>query len=337
MDERHLLEVGEDAVEEREQQRHGERAAAPHASRGARSVPDRDAPREMDDVDEAADAAGPRSASPASDGEAADAAPAAQQRAGRRRGRRGRRGGRGRAGGNANGAAAPTDTSPVDRADRADQSESPDDEFVGDAMADADLAADDVDVPPHAADARNEATESFDSDLEPATDDDVADEPGSADESRSADERPTTTGDADSSRESDDQPPRRRRRRRGGRRRRKGRADSNAAENVQSPAGRRDAEGNGEPGQGRAGETAEDVDLPSDADDDDIDDRNARGGGKPSSLPASLAAPVRIPEPPVVRTGSTDRHLVNDEPVRPEPARRPRTYRDLDEIPEDFD
>jgi hypothetical protein len=43
------------------------------------------------------------------------------------------------------------------------------------------------------------------------------------------------------------------------------------------------------------------------------------------------------PPPPVVRTGSTDRHLIEDEPVSPEPVRRPRTYRDLDFIPDDLD
>ena len=39
----------------------------------------------------------------------------------------------------------------------------------------------------------------------------------------------------------------------------------------------------------------------------------------------------------VVRTGSTDRHLVDDEPVLPPPTRRPRSVRDLDHIPDDFD
>jgi len=39
----------------------------------------------------------------------------------------------------------------------------------------------------------------------------------------------------------------------------------------------------------------------------------------------------------VVRTGSTDRHLVDDEPVLPQPTRRPRSVRDLDHIPDDFD
>jgi len=32
-----------------------------------------------------------------------------------------------------------------------------------------------------------------------------------------------------------------------------------------------------------------------------------------------------------------DRHLVHDEPVMPQPLPRPRTYRDLDSIPDDFE
>jgi ribonuclease E len=40
---------------------------------------------------------------------------------------------------------------------------------------------------------------------------------------------------------------------------------------------------------------------------------------------------------PVVKTGSNDRHIVDDEPIDPQPVRRPRTYRDLDEIPDDLD
>jgi ribonuclease E len=39
----------------------------------------------------------------------------------------------------------------------------------------------------------------------------------------------------------------------------------------------------------------------------------------------------------VVRTGSTDRHLIEDEPVLPQPVRRPRNAVDLDHIPDDFD
>jgi hypothetical protein len=52
--------------------------------------------------------------------------------------------------------------------------------------------------------------------------------------------------------------------------------------------------------------------------------------------PVRPASPPRVPSPPVVRTGSTDKHLMRDE-VPEAPARRPRTYRDLDSIPEDFD
>ncbi len=47
--------------------------------------------------------------------------------------------------------------------------------------------------------------------------------------------------------------------------------------------------------------------------------------------------PQRIEQPPVVRTGSTDKHLVSDVPVDPQPVRRPRSYSDLDAIPDDFD
>jgi ribonuclease E len=39
----------------------------------------------------------------------------------------------------------------------------------------------------------------------------------------------------------------------------------------------------------------------------------------------------------LTRTGSADKHLVHDEPVAPQPQQRPRTYRDLDTIPDDFD
>ena len=51
------------------------------------------------------------------------------------------------------------------------------------------------------------------------------------------------------------------------------------------------------------------------------------------SAAASAPAPEPTPEPAIVRTGSTDRHLIEDEPVFSPPARRPRTIRDLDSIP----
>ena len=37
------------------------------------------------------------------------------------------------------------------------------------------------------------------------------------------------------------------------------------------------------------------------------------------------------------RPTSTDRHLIEDEPILPEPLHRPRSVRDLDSIPDDFD
>lgn len=41
-------------------------------------------------------------------------------------------------------------------------------------------------------------------------------------------------------------------------------------------------------------------------------------------------------KPTNVRTGA-DKHLADDEPVTHEPVRRPRHYRDLDQIPDDYD
>jgi hypothetical protein len=38
-----------------------------------------------------------------------------------------------------------------------------------------------------------------------------------------------------------------------------------------------------------------------------------------------------------VKPVSVDKHLVDDEPVLPQPARRPRSVRDLDAIPDDYD
>jgi hypothetical protein len=70
--------------------------------------------------------------------------------------------------------------------------------------------------------------------------------------------------------------------------------------------------------------------------------RGTRGGTTrgtrraPRKPPATEAA---APQPvvPVERTGSTDRHLVDDVPIDPEPPRRPRSYQDLDAVPDDFD
>jgi hypothetical protein len=108
--------------------------------------------------------------------------------------------------------------------------------------------------------------------------------------------------------------PRRRRRRRGGRRHRRRRERQSAA----------DSNGN------VAANNSNDVDESEDA----ADEPQIR------SAPPQRTPPQRAPEPPqpVVRTGSTDKHLIRDEdPVHVEPTRRPRTYRDLDAIPDDMD
>jgi Rne/Rng family ribonuclease len=98
--------------------------------------------------------------------------------------------------------------------------------------------------------------------------------------------------------------PKRRRRRRGGRRHRRRKEREGAA--------------NGEPNAEASDEDAEGVDVEQEAE-------------------AEIEPSKAEPPPSVTRTGSTDRHLVEDEPVEPQPARRPRSYRDLDEVPDDFD
>ncbi|HMB95031.1 MAG TPA: ribonuclease E/G, partial [Tepidisphaeraceae bacterium] len=102
--------------------------------------------------------------------------------------------------------------------------------------------------------------------------------------------------------------PRRRRRRRGGRRHRRQRERANEAVKTNQPA-----ENNSE--NGFVEEESEE---------------------SRTSVP-SRVPPPREPDPPVVRTGSTDKHLIHDEPILPDPPRRPRSYRDLDAIPDDQD
>ncbi len=98
--------------------------------------------------------------------------------------------------------------------------------------------------------------------------------------------------------------PRRRRRRRGGRGR-----------------GRRKPDENGQPQPPSAEGAAKD---------------DSKRAPEPEPIQKRERAP-RAEPPPVARTGSTDRHLIEDEPVLPEPVRRPRSYRDLDQVPDDFD
>jgi len=62
---------------------------------------------------------------------------------------------------------------------------------------------------------------------------------------------------------------------------------------------------------------------------------SSASGGKDSV--ATIASSGSHSGPVTIKTGSADRHLIADEPVIPEPPRRPRTYRDLDEIADDME
>jgi ribonuclease E len=76
-------------------------------------------------------------------------------------------------------------------------------------------------------------------------------------------------------------------------------------------------------------------------------DHRRRGRGPGNELRANqpkLPPPTPRPNEPrarempdAIRTGSADRHLVNDEPIAPQPISRPRSHRDLDSIPDDYD
>jgi ribonuclease E len=59
---------------------------------------------------------------------------------------------------------------------------------------------------------------------------------------------------------------------------------------------------------------------------------------KKSARSAEKETPIEVAQPAdVVRTGSADKHLISDEPVIPQPMSRPRSYSDLDAIPDDYD
>jgi ribonuclease E len=118
------------------------------------------------------------------------------------------------------------------------------------------------------------------------------------------DDGPEPGNELPASPEQGEQQPHRRRRRRGGRRHRRNRDNVAANGNVPPP------HPNSSPASG------------------------------PPAPPTQRVPPPRPsePPPPIVRTGSTDKHLIHDDvPVHPEPPRRPRTYRDLDAIPDDMD
>jgi hypothetical protein len=56
-----------------------------------------------------------------------------------------------------------------------------------------------------------------------------------------------------------------------------------------------------------------------------------------ASESSSSKAVTVADDAPVVKTGSTDKHLADDEPVEDAPVSRPRRRYDLDAIPDDFD
>jgi hypothetical protein len=67
------------------------------------------------------------------------------------------------------------------------------------------------------------------------------------------------------------------------------------------------------------------------------DGGESNGPGVQAEAPQAPRPQQSAPPAPVQRTGSTDRHLLHDEPVLPQPLSRPKTYRDLDQIPDDLD
>jgi ribonuclease E len=64
---------------------------------------------------------------------------------------------------------------------------------------------------------------------------------------------------------------------------------------------------------------------------------SAAGASSGRTPPSGGDGPRAAEAASIQPTGSADRHLINDEPVAPQPVTRPRTYRDLDSIPDDFD
>ncbi|HLL89497.1 MAG TPA: hypothetical protein VK324_09350, partial [Tepidisphaeraceae bacterium] len=76
--------------------------------------------------------------------------------------------------------------------------------------------------------------------------------------------------------------------------------------------------------------------LEEDDDGADVEAQDERSSAAPANeLPRRSPPPAPLP---VVKTGSSDKHLADDEEVAPQPpARRPRSYSDLDAIPDDYD
>jgi ribonuclease E len=129
--------------------------------------------------------------------------------------------------------------------------------------------------------------------------------------------------------------PRRRRRRRGGRRHRRhnagqGEGNSNPSGNAQGPM-----DGNDEEPERSIGNERDEEQPPRSR--PPLRQAPQRIPPKPPHRPQPQSQTVVQPPAAVVRTGSADKHLVSDEPIAPQPISRPRSYRDLDAIPDDYD
>jgi ribonuclease E len=120
-----------------------------------------------------------------------------------------------------------------------------------------------------------------------------------------------------------DDSPAPRRRSRGGRGRRRGGGGGGGESNAGGTGGAGGSEPNG----------------------DAVDKSSSKPASSDISSATSTAPAVAVPQPPPepraaeagdhTPTGSTDRHLAGDEPIAPQPVIRPRSYRDLDAIPDD--
>jgi len=115
-----------------------------------------------------------------------------------------------------------------------------------------------------------------------------------------------------------------RRRRRGGRRHR---------ERCERAGGSGGGGGGGGRNKGGKPQQRRPEGLPND---DELDAEAAALEAAERRAAAERTARQQSPPPQVnvVKTGSADKHLADDEPVVREPASRPRTYRDLDALPE---
>jgi ribonuclease E len=358
MDEDRLaIERGEEAVEQREEEMGYESSHGPAEresdSPGIPAVLETESGDEVAEelADEKTGAAGPdasgRPSAPRPQGQGQQGQDQ-EGGGGRRRRRRGRRG-RGR-GGNGQGGGQPPGGPPRDLHAR-----------VAGKLADgiANEFVDESEDADHEDDRNREPAEGTPNMAEASDDIGPAAEGG---ESETSDDINTAAGarqggGAIEGGEGGDQP-RRRRRRRGGRRHRRRNGNGGNEGNNGEPVVVNDEDAAPE---AEAEEASEEEPSPGNEREAQPQRRSSRsrsnsGGGGGGNTGGSRRAPQRIPPkqpatatpsseprevslpPDVVRTGSADKHLVSDdEPVAPQPASRPRSYRDLDAIPDDYD